>query len=312
MVGLLKDEIEELLATLKSTADLRNLLREALSKKRRGLDPDIENDRPWPLLPLIVSGAICNEYRRALPAAAAFQFFLAAGDVFDDIEDADSPDSIYAKRGLAVAISVATTLLILGERSLVCLKLRGVNADTIVSIMDVVNSFYTGACAGQHLDLTEKIQLSESEDQYFEIIAMKSAAQIECSCYVGALLAGANKELIDSFGLFGRNLGMAAQISNDIQGILNGKDIIKPKITLPMIYALNLSDNTIRDKLKPVFQKKSNPFYDSESIKKLLFDSGAIHYATLKMDVYKQKALDTLSDIQATGASIEKLKLFLI
>jgi geranylgeranyl pyrophosphate synthase len=309
---LLKDEIEDVLSALSGTGELRDLVREPLTKTRRGLALDIEHDRPWSLLPLIVSEAICSEYERALPAAAAFQFLLAAGDVFDDIEDADSSDSIYAKYGLAVAISVASTLLILGECSLTRLKSRGIDADIIVRTIEAVNSFYTTACAGQHLDLTVETRLSESEDTYLKIIGMKSAAQLECTCHVGALLAGASQKLINAFALFGRNLGMASQIGNDIQGIISGHDIIKQKITLPVIFALNLPDNEIRDKLIPVFQKQSSPVQDSEPVRKLLFYTGAIHYATVKMDLYKQKATDILSNIQETGANVEKLKLFLI
>jgi octaprenyl-diphosphate synthase len=312
MAGLLRDEIETLISTVRGTSGLGNLVKEPLAKTRRGLNARIGNDRPWPLLPLIVSEAICNKYEQTLPAAASLQFFLAAGDVFDDIEDADSQVSIYAKHGLAIATNVASTLLILGECSLTRLKLREVDADTIVHTIDVVNTFYTKACAGQHLDLIEEVQLLESEEMYLNIIAMKSAGQIECACHVGALIAGANQELIDSFALFGSNLGIASQISNDIQGMIRGRDIEKRKITLPIIYALNLPDNNVHDKLKSAFQKQSSPPKDFELIKKLLFRTGAIHYATLKMDVYRQKALDALSRIQLYGVDIARLKLFVV
>jgi geranylgeranyl pyrophosphate synthase len=312
MAGLLSNEIDNLLTTLTGAVGLYDLAREPLTKTRRGLDSKAEYDQPWPLLPLIVSEAICGEYEQTLPAAASLQFLLAAGDVFDDIEDADSQVSLYAKYGLGIATNVASTLLILGERSLAHLKLKSVDADTVVRTIDVVNTFYTKACSGQHLDLTTEGQATESEDMYLSIIAMKSAAQIECACYVGALLAGSNQELIDAFALFGRNLGIASQIGNDIQGIIKGNDIEKRKVTLPIIYAMDLPNNGVHDKLISVFQKQSSPFEDFELIKELLFHTGAVHYSTLKMDMYRQKALDLLSNIQLSGVDTGKLKLFLV
>lgn len=311
MAGLLSNEIENLLTALKGTVGLYELVREPLAKTRRGLDSKVEYDRPWPLLPLIVSETICREYEQTLPVAASLQFLLAAGDVFDDIEDADSQVSIYAKYGLGIATNVASTLLILGERSLARLKLKGVDAETIVRTIDVVNAFYTRSCVGQHLDLATGTQLNESEDAYLGIIAMKSAAQIECACYIGAMLAGANQKLIDKFALFGRNLGMAAQIGNDIQGIISGNDIKKKKVTLPIIYSLDLPDKDIHDTLVLEFQKRAEPSKDFQSIIKLLFRTGAVHYATVKMNVYRQKALDNLSSIRLSGIDIEKLKVFL-
>jgi geranylgeranyl pyrophosphate synthase len=311
LAGLLKDEIENIVSSLDGTASLSSLVREVLSNKRRGLNTEIDRGCLWPLLPLMVSEAICGSGEKSLPAAAGFQFLLAAGDVFDDIQDADSSDSIFAKYGLAMAISVASTLLILGEHSFTRLRSTGANADTIFRTVDTLNSFYTTVCVGQHMDLTEALQQSISEDIYMQIIAMKSAAQIECACLIGALLAGANQNLIDAFASFGRNLGMASQIGNDIQGIVNGKDIVKRKITLPIIYALNLPDKTIHNVLSPIFQKPSIPIRDTEPIKKLLFQSGAVHYATLKMFIYKQKAAEILNNAHTIGINFEKLKMLL-
>ena len=308
---LLKNEIENLLFTLRKDKNLSNLVNEALRKARRALSFNVGDERPWPLLSLIVCDAVCGRYEKGIPAATAFQFFLAAGDIFDDIEDADSPDSIYSKYGLAAAINTATTLLILGEQSLTRLKSKGVDDNVVVRAIDVANSFYTTACIGQHLDLATDKQISKTEETYYNIIAMKSAAQIECACYVGALVAGADQELINGFADFGSNLGMASQISNDIKDTISGKDIIRRKVTLPVIYAINFPDNDIQKKFRSLFQIRNGIHNNLESIKKLLFSIGAIHYATVKMNVYKQKAYNILSGMQASGLNVDRLKLLL-
>ena len=308
---LLRDEIEALLAPLSDSASLYDLVKEPLTKAGRGLAPATAHGRPWTLLPLMVCEAISGHYENALPVAAALQLLMAAGDVFDDIEDADSSESLSARYGSAVATNVATTLLILAEKSIARLKIRDVEDYIIVRIMDAVNSFYTTACAGQHLDLSLTSKMFVSEDMYLRVASMKSASQIECACYIGALLANANQELIDTFAIFGHNLGMASQITNDIQGTTQGSDIVKHKMTLPVIYALTQADGEARNQLELTLGKQSESVTDPTQIRDLLFRIGAVHYATLKMEFYKQRAWDSLSKAEGSGASVERLKLFL-
>jgi len=308
---LLRDEIDALLVPLCDSASLCDLAQEPLTKARRGLAKGTARDLPWPSLALIVCEAISGHYERALPAAAALQLFMAAGDVFDDIEDADSSDSLSARYGSAVATNVATTLLILAEKALTRLSETGVADSVIVRIMDSVNSFYTTACAGQHLDLSLAPDMAVSEEAYLRVISMKSASQVECACYIGALLATTDQELIDKFAIFGQNLGMAAQITNDIQGITHSSDIVKRNITLPVIYALTQADERARNQLELAFRRPSESVLDTAQIRDLLFHIGAIHYATVKMQLYKQRALDILSEAERAGAIVERLKPFL-
>ncbi len=308
---LLREEIEGLLAPLSDGGGLYDLVKEPLNKGLQGLSIEREHSHHWPLLPLIVCEAISGHCEHGIPVAAALQLIKAAAEVFDDIEDADSSESLSAIYGSAVATNVATMLLILAEKGITRLKGRGVEDCIIVHVMDTVNSFYTTACVGQHLDLSLTPEIAVSEDIYLRVASMKSASTVECACRIGALLATANQELIDAFALFGHNLGMAAQIANDILGITRGSDIVKPRITLPVIYALTQTDGKARNQLDSTFVKQSRAVLDPTQIKDLLFRSGAIHYATIKMEFYKQRALDILSKAETAGVSVERLKLFL-
>ena len=308
---LLRDEIEALLAPLSGEADLYGLLKEPLTETRRGLANEVARDRPWPLLPLIVCESISGHCEHAIPAAAALQFLKAAAEVFDDIEDEDSSESLSARYSTALATNAATTLLILAERAVTRLRGRGVEDYITIRVMDAVNSFCTTACAGQHLDLSLISEMSVSEDEYLRVVGMKSASKAECACHIGALLAKAKQELVDMFTKFGHNLGMASQISNDIQGIIRGSDIANCRMTLPVIYALAQTDGEVCNQLKLIFGKQAGPVPDPTPIKDLLFSTGAVYYATIKMEFYKQRALDILSEAEGAGASIERLKLFL-
>ena len=308
---LLAGEIEAILAPLYGQSGLYDLVKNPLAKAGQELAVKSGRSRPWPLLPLMVCEAVSGDCERALPAAAAIQLLRTAADVFDDIEDADSSESLSVRHGFAIAVNVATTLIIVAERELVRLETKGVEPRIIVRTMDAINSFHTVACAGQHLDISLTGETAVSEDMYFKVIGMKSAYAAECACHVGALLANANQELVDTFSAFGRNLGMAAQIANDIQGIMSGTDIIKHKITLPVIFALGQADGEAGGRLKGIFLEPATATWDPAPIRDLLFRTGAIHYATVKMEFYKQLASGALSEAAGAGASVERLKLFL-
>jgi geranylgeranyl pyrophosphate synthase len=308
---LLRGEIKAVLASLPDAVGLYKLLEEPLIQPRRGLAIEAAYGRPWPLLPLIVCEAIAGHYDKAIPAATVLQLFVAAGDVLDDVEDGDSSQSLSARYGPAVATNVATTLLILAERAITRLKRRGVADNIMIRVIEGINSYYTTACVGQHLDLSLAQNGAFSEGNYLKIISMKSASQIECACYIGAVLATGNQELIDTFKKFGYNLGMAAQITNDIQGIINGSDIVNRRITLPVLYALAQIDGEAHDQFKLAFEKPSKSRPDPGRIKELLFRTGAVNYAAVKLELYKQEAMDTLSGAEKAGANVERLKLFL-
>jgi geranylgeranyl diphosphate synthase type I len=308
---LLHEELEAVLATLPCPMGLYDLLKDSIPQPGRVLPAGGAHDRPWSLMPLIVCDAICGQFERALPAAAALQLLMAAGEVFDDIEDADSTQSISYRFGPAVATNVGTTLLILAEKTIPRLRLRNVDDRCIVSVMSAVNSYYSTACAGQHLDLTLIPEQALSEEDYLKIADMKSASTVECGCHIGALLADTGQFFIDKFSAFGHNLGMAAQIANDIIGVLQKSDILKRKATLPVIYAITQTSGRDQDQLRMVFSPQSNAAPDPEIIKNLLFRTGAIHYTTIKMEYYKQQALDILSEAEAAGVRVERLKHFL-
>ena len=308
---LLTEEIQALVSSLPTCGDLSALIREPLTKTKRGLAQESDCASPWPLLPLMVCEVISGTFEQALPAAASLQFLMAAGDVFDDIEDADSSDALAAKYGASLATSAATTLLILAEKAIVRLKLRGVDDAVTVRVMNAVNSAYLTACAGQHLDLTHGAKLKIAEEEYVNIAGMKSAVQIECACRVGALLSATDENVVEAFARFGYNLGMAAQIANDIDGVVKGADILKHNITLPVIFALANTSSDDYTRLSSAFGNESGPTVNAAQIRDLLFRCGAVHYATVKMEIYRQTAADILSRMEIDGVNVKPLKVFL-
>jgi octaprenyl-diphosphate synthase len=100
-------------------------------------------------------------------------------------------------------------------------------------------------CAGELRQLTEAGNLSLAADDYFAIIEDKTAALTECACRLGATYADATSEVVAVLARFGRDLGMAFQIADDLLDLVGeeckvgktlGTDLKQRKWTLPLIY----------------------------------------------------------------------------
>jgi competence protein ComQ len=304
---LLREEIERLLASASGVPELLAILKEALGKSALPPRNGLTYERPWTLLPLIVCEGISGQFKRALPVAASMVLLKSAAEVFDDIEDADSSDSLCGKHGVAIAANAATTLLVLAEKALAGLATNGAQDCFLAMVLDTANAYYATACVGQHLDLSQRSDISLSEETYLEIASMRSASHLECACCLGAIVGGADESEIRLYSEFGRNLGIAAQIANDIQGISTGVDILNRKITLPVIYALAAEEGG--ERLWAWFTRQETGD-DTKAIKGLLFRLGAVYYSVAKAECYRQRAGDILGAIIPDGEAGARLRAF--
>lgn len=306
---LVEKEIEANLAALPEIAILSPFIKEALARTTGRLSgKEDKGSRPWLLLPLIVCESISGEFGPAVPVAAALHFSKAAAELFDDIEDQDTPRALYLKWGLPIATNIATMMLILSEKAITGLQARGIPDQKIVHIMDKINSYHWHTCTGQHRDLSISPGAGITEEDYLSITGMKSASQLECACYTGAYLATEDGMKIKAFARFGYNLGMAVQIANDIKGIAEGYDIIKHKTTLPAIYGLAQAEGEDLSRLTATYKEYTGATADPVEIKDILFRTGAIYYATVKIEMYKQAAVEALATVEDNGVETHRFK----
>ncbi|QEG32036.1 Octaprenyl-diphosphate synthase [Gemmata obscuriglobus] len=103
-------------------------------------------------------------------------------------------------------------------------------------------------CAGELRQVTERGNLELSEADYFAVIDGKTAALTECCGRLGALYAGASEEVAAKMASYGRSVGLAFQIADDLLDLTGteeaagktlGTDLEQQKLTLPVIHCLN-------------------------------------------------------------------------
>jgi octaprenyl-diphosphate synthase len=118
-------------------------------------------------------------------------------------------------------------------------------------------------CAGEIAQTYQRGEVNYSRDCYFRVIQLKTAELFEVACRLGAKVAGYSAEFSEAAGLFGRHLGIAYQIFDDLVdlyadesmiGKTLGTDLDKGKFTLPMLLLLEKLPADERDSLLARFK----------------------------------------------------------
>ncbi len=204
-----------------------------------------------PLLVLLVCTAAGGDWSLALPGAAAVELIHNFSLIHDDIEDR-SPlrrgrPTVWKKWGVPQAINTGDAMFALAHLEAIHLA-ETVNPSIGIQAVEILQSTCLHLTQGQYLDLSYESRHDLTVDDYWLMVSGKTAALIAASTELGALSASSGKHVSDKYREFGRLLGMAFQVQDDLLGIwgnssLTGKssqsDLVTGKITLPIIYGLS-------------------------------------------------------------------------
>ncbi len=229
-------------------------------------DPSkLRGKRIRPLLVLLVCSAAGGDWSLALPGAAAVELIHNFSLIHDDIED-HSPlrrgrPTVWKKWGIPQAINTGDAMFALAHLEAIRLA-QTVNPSIALKAVEILQSTCLHLTQGQYLDLAYETRQDLTVDDYWLMVEGKTAALIAASAELGALAAFSHEQLSDKYHEFGRLLGLAFQVQDDLLGIwgnssLTGKssqsDLITGKITLPIIYGLSrAAEFAARWKLGPI------------------------------------------------------------
>jgi geranylgeranyl diphosphate synthase type I len=256
-----------------------------------------------PTLCLLSCQSVGGDVSQAIPAAAAIELIHNFSLIHDDIEDASDErhhrPTIWKLWGQSQAINAGDAMFTLAYIALLKLKERGVVDEKIAGSIRMLSLACLELCDGQYLDVECENRLDVTVEDYLDMAAKKTAALFGVSTALGAYLGGADSESVDSFRMFGRELGIAYQIYDDIFGIWGtrekiGKsvsDIPQRKKTLPVVYGLQNSEGEKAERLKKFYAQKSIEGEDNTEVTKTLDNVGARNYAENLSQQYYQKAL---------------------
>ena len=156
-------------------------------------------------------------------------------------------------------------------------------------------------CEGELQQTLERGNLSLSEDEYFQIIDKKTAALTACCCQLGALYADAEPDVVERLTNYGRSLGMAFQVADDLLDLTGreqtagktlGTDLDQLKLTLPLIHMLENVRSDEAARLRALVRGHSPQRRDA--IAAALEATNAVSYARRKAEEFAATARDEL------------------
>jgi geranylgeranyl diphosphate synthase type I len=276
--------------------------------------PAATGKRVRPLMVLLCTASCGADWQSALPAAAAVElvhnFSLVHDDIQDNSEKRRGRPTSWVKVGAPMAINVGDALFVLSNQAIIDLK-EHYPAETVVRAAEILHNTCLELTRGQYLDMSYEERTDLSVDDYWPMVAGKTAALLSACCHLGSLLGGADEDKQEAYRSYGQYLGLAFQVQDDILGIwgdeaITGKsaasDLVEGKNSLPVLAGLGSNG-----KFAERWRKGPIMFDEVESIARLLSAEGGYSAAYDAAQQMTDLALLNLQEGEPQGDAGDEL-----
>ena len=249
---------------------------------------------------VFLSAKLCGEVNPSSYVAASLVELLHTATLVHD----DVVDDSYERRGFfsinalwknKIAVLVGDYLLSRG------LLLALQNKE--FQILEIVSGAVKDMSEGELLQMEKARRLDIEESVYFEIIRGKTASLIAAACSAGASSTTTDPVLVERMRQFGEKIGIAFQIRDDLfdfgtddVGKPLGIDIKEKKMTLPLIYALNLAGRADKRRVLNIVRRHNENKEKVAEVIEFVRASGGLEYARQVMHEYRESAFELLHE----------------
>lgn len=255
---------------------------------------------------------------RAIPLAAAVEVFHTFTLIHDDIMDEDEirrgVPTVHVLWGVPTAILAGDLLHSLSYKAILDSSRLGLATEAVKDAIDVLVEAAIRVSRGQGYDMLFE-KTSASYHDYLRMIYLKTGALIEASAKLGAIAAGASRETREALGSYGRLIGVAFQIRDDILGVygdpkVTGKprysDLRRGKKTLLLLYALEKAEGDDKELLERIARGEVLEEGELERAAEIIKRTGALDYALGKARAYSNAAKRVLADLERAGLVVDR------
>jgi geranylgeranyl pyrophosphate synthase len=242
------------------------------------------NSLPWLMLPILTSEALACEalegdMNRVHHVAAALEIGRIAAGCLDEWQDQDTDDALWRNVGPARTVNLSVAMLPLSFLALSRLSDLGAEPSLVLNLQEEFHRALLDMAAGQDADLGDDLSLNE----YEQVAGAKSGLLFRLGCRAGALVAGAPPYVIAQYGDFGYNLGIVAQMWNDLEGLagVRGKGDAGQQRSLPIVTAQTI------ERMEPGSSPEEGPV-------------GSL-YTLVRLQVFHQRATEALARCPEEG-----------
>jgi len=189
-----------------------------------------------------VGGKYSDSYNAAIAVEILHSFTLVHDDIMDNADKRRGKPTLHVKYDTNTAILAGDSLLTIAYENLL--------KDCKYNPVDTINTFNNSVievCEGQSLDKDYEIKKKVTIDEYKTMVYKKTASLIRMCCSIGAKIGGGSKKEVKALENYGKYLGMAFQLQDDLLDIMGteqkfgkivGGDLIEGKKTYLFLKAL--------------------------------------------------------------------------
>ena len=271
-----------------------------------------------PILVLMAYNLYKEEIEAALPIAQAVEIFHNFSLVHDDIMD-EAPlrrgkPTVHYKYDTNTGILSGDVMLIYAYHYLLKVEQKEVIPEIVKTFTEVAEA----VCIGQQYDMDFETSNEVTIPAYLMMIEHKTALLLVGALKMGAILANASQEDIFHLGEFGRNIGIAFQLQDDILDTFGdpekfgkrvGGDILQNKKTFLVLKTLEIAEEIDKKQLEKLMS--SSPVDEEKKIMdvKAIFQKNKIQVLADKIkDEYQDKAMNHLKKVCVVDVKKNELR----
>ena len=210
-----------------------------------------------PVLMLLAYNLYKEDPERILMPAVGLETYhnytLLHDDLMDNADMRRGHDTVHKKWNANKAILSGDSMLVLAYQ-----RIQQCDKRYLQAVLDIFTETALEIGEGQEYDMTFETRNDVTEDEYIEMIRLKTSVLLACAVKIGAILADASEADISNLYKFGEQLGLAFQLQDDLLDVYGdpavfgkaiGGDIASNKKTFMLINAVNRADDRQRDEL---------------------------------------------------------------
>ena len=271
--------------------------------------------RMRPILLLLAYQLYQKDLQKALKPSVAIELFhnftLLHDDIMDKAPVRRGQSTVHSKWNENIAILSGDAMLIQSYQCLCNLPPK-----ILPHCLDIFNEMALQVCEGQQYDMDFEIQAEVELSSYLKMIEYKTAVLLGASLKIGAIIGGANTKDANELYQFGRNIGIAFQLKDDLLDVFGdtstfgkqlGGDILANKKTCLYLKALSISESSQKMELVNLYSSESiNPTEKLQRVIEIYTQMEIESQINLIINDYYQKALSHLMNIKKDISQLQK------
>ena len=229
-------------------------------------------------------------------------YTLLHDDLMDNADLRRGHETVHRRWDANKAILSGDSMLVLAYQ-----RVAQVPADKLQQVLDLFTVTALEIGEGQEYDMAFETRNDVTEDEYIEMIRLKTSVLLACALKMGAILAGAPQEDAERLYRLGEQVGLAFQLQDDLLDVYGdpavfgkaiGGDITSNKKTYMLINAFNRANDKQRAELERWINAKTfNRDVKVAEVTRLYDEIGIRQLCEAKINYYFDLARQTLSEV---------------